>query len=170
MSERNVVIRKLRAELVLDMKRLSELATKNRKAVERVASGPAEELDYAALGYTIHNIFNLIENYTTRIAKVFENQIDPGTWHRDLIHRMQLDIEGVRPALWDGDLAGKVDELRRFRHAFRNMYAQDLDPRRVALVQENVPETVRDFGLAHDRFLDMIDVMISAAEEPPRSG
>ncbi len=166
-----VTLEKLKAELQLDLQRLDELYRKNEKAGERISIGDSDELDYAALGYTIHNLFNLIENYASRIAKVFENEIEPSSWHRELIERMQLSISGVRPALWNRDLAGNIDELRRFRHVFRNMYANDLDPRRVDAVQEGVPTTITMFREAHRRFVAELDGMIaeltSSSEDSP---
>ena len=99
-----VALEKLKAELQLDIGRLAELRGKNEKAAERVEIGNPDELEYAALGYTIHNLFSLIENYATRIARTFENEIDPVSWHKELIERMQLSIAGVRPALWDRTL------------------------------------------------------------------
>jgi hypothetical protein len=161
MGMNEIGLQKLRAELELDIERLTALKEKNQRAAERATVGDADELDYAALGYTIHNVFNLIENYATRIAKTFENQIDPVSWHRDLVERMQIEIDGVRPALWERDLAARVDELRRFRHVFRNMYANDLDPRRVAAVQERLPETISRFLQAHHRFIGNLDLMIA---------
>lgn len=165
MGANEIGLQKLKAELKLDVERLTELKDKNERAAERASVGGADELDYAALGYTIHNVFNLIENYATRIAKTFENQIDPASWHRDLIERMQIEIDGVRPALWGRELAGRVDELRGFRHVFRNMYANDLDPRRVAAVQEGLPETISRFMHAHDRFIGNLDLMIVEVSE-----
>ena len=79
MSADMVVLEKLNAELQLDIERLAELCTTNERAARRVAVGNPDELEYAALGYTIHNIFNLIENYATRIARTFENAIDPAS-------------------------------------------------------------------------------------------
>ena len=34
-----------------------------------------DEFDFSALGYTIHNIYKLMENYFLRITKFFENNI-----------------------------------------------------------------------------------------------
>ena len=64
---------------------------------------------------------------------------------------LQLDIE-------------RLDELRRFRHVFRNMYANDLDPKRVAAVQDTVPETLTLFRAAHDRFTADLTTMIAASD------
>jgi hypothetical protein len=86
---------RLREELRLDIVRLEELEQKNTRAMDRIAAGAHDELDYAALGYTIHNIYCLVENYALRIAKTFENQIDPSSWHRDLVERLSLTATGM---------------------------------------------------------------------------
>gem|GEM_PF-3276727 len=60
--------------------------------------------------------------------------------------------------------AERMNELRRFRYVFRNMYANDLDPRRVAAVQEEVPSTVAGFQAAHEVFLSQLTEMIDELE------
>ena len=151
---------RVKAELVSDLERLDLLEVKNRRAAERIAGGARDELDYAALGYTIHNIYSLIESYAHRIAKTFENEIDPLHWHRDLIERMTLNIETVRPALWDRKTAAGVDELRRFRHVFRNLYQSELDPERLALIQNRLPALLGRFRGAHAAFIENIDRLL----------
>ena len=119
------------AELDSDLSLLDDLTQKNKRAWQRIEGCSAEELDWAALGYAVHNIYNLLENYFLRISKFFENSLDPLSWHRDrdLVQHMLLDIEGVRPALLNRGLAGRIDELRSFRHIFRNIYQSELDPK-----------------------------------------
>ncbi len=158
-------LNRLKAELELDLSRLTGLERKNETAAKRIDAGAVDELDFAALGYTIHNLFCLIENYALRIAKAFENDIDPGAWHRDLVERMELEIDGVRPAVWDRSLGGQIDELRRFRHAFRNMYANDLDSDKVSLIQQRIPDAMTRFRAAHEVFLDKLDYMIAGLRE-----
>ena len=119
---------RLISELDQDVELLAELAEQNTRATARIRAGATEDLDYAALGYTIHNLYSLLENYALRIAKTFENEIDDSRWHRDLINRMTLEVATVRPAVWSRELARHVDELRRFRHAFRHVYDSSLDP------------------------------------------
>ena len=76
---------RLRAELDGDMVIIRDNEAKNAKAKRRIEAGAQDELDWAALGYTIHNLYNAIESYFLRIAKFFENALSPDTWHRDLI-------------------------------------------------------------------------------------
>ena len=123
------------------------------------------ELDSAALGYTIHNIYNLLENYILRISKFFENSLDPLSWNRDLIEHMRLDIDGVRPALLNRDLAARIDELRSFRHVFRNIYQSELDPKPVELVQQQLNPTLASFENAHKEFLKKLKAIAAQVDD-----
>lgn len=86
-----------RAELSAEMELIEELAEKNRAAKQRIDAGAREEIDWVWLGYTIHNLYNAIENYCLRVAKFFENSLDQPTWRSDLINRMQIAIPNRRP-------------------------------------------------------------------------
>ncbi|UCF97120.1 MAG: hypothetical protein JSV89_18395 [Spirochaetaceae bacterium] len=152
MKKKKSDLLRLIAELDSDASLLESLAYKNRKAWQRIEQGSNEELDWAALGYTIHNIYNLLENYFLRISKFFENSLDPLSWHRALIEHMSLELEGIRPALLNRDLAIRIDELRSFRHIFRNIYQSELDPKRVELVQGRLGATLSAFKKAHIEF------------------
>ena len=145
-------IETLLAELDADVAGLDELIEANARAVERVRNGAGDDLDWAALGYTIHNIYNAFESYFLRVSKFFENDLSAATWHRDLVDRMSLEIEGVRPRLLDRSLARDIHELRAFRHVFRNIYGNRLDPERTRIVQARVPESVEAFRAAHAEF------------------
>ncbi len=86
-------------------------------------------------GYYLHNLYNAFENICLNVSKAFENQIDDrGQWHAILLRRMTLDVEGLRPKLLSDEVYQCLDELRRFRHVFRNAYTIELDPQRVAIV------------------------------------
>jgi hypothetical protein len=146
----------LLAELEGDMEILGLLEKKNRKSLERVRLAGGDELDWSALGYTLHNIYNLLENYFLRIAKFFENSRDPLSWHKDLVQRMALTVEEVRPALLGRDLASKIDELRAFRHVFRNIYQAELDPSRMSLIQDDLPATLDSFRKDHAAFKEKL--------------
>jgi len=158
-------ILRLIAELDSDVSLLEGLREKNSKAWIRTQQKHSEELDWAALGYTIHNIYNLLENYFLRISKFFENSLDPFSWHRNLVEHMSLEIEGIRPALLDRNLASKIDEMRAFRHVFRNIYQSELDPRRVQLVQSQLESTLAEFKKAHQQFIEKLKGIAELLED-----
>ena len=143
---------RLLAELDSDLVDLESVRETNIRAEARLSSGSEDQLDYAALGYTIHNIYGVIEGYCLRVAKFFENGLDPAAWHKELLRRLTLEIAHVRPALLDRETWLIIDELRSFRHAFRHLYARPIDPKRIDLVQSRVPDTIARFTTAHTRF------------------
>ncbi|MDP3177730.1 MAG: hypothetical protein Q8M76_07490 [Spirochaetaceae bacterium] len=138
-----------------------DLRLENERARERIRSGASDRLDYAALAYTIHNIYCLMENCFLRIAKTFENHLDADAWHRDLVRRMSIPIEAIRPALLDDETAGAVDELRAFRHVFRNVYQNPLKPKKVLELDDTVADTVQAFTADCETFIATLRAMIA---------
>jgi len=94
-------VERSRAELKNDTEQIETLSLSNQKAIERIKTGAVDFLDYAAWGYTIHNLYSLMENGCFRIAKFFENNLSEESWHRELLDRMKLNIEGVHPQFLD---------------------------------------------------------------------
>lgn len=157
-------MRTLKAELLADMQVLEELEGKYRLVHAKLAAISPDEFDYVGLAYTIVNLYNLMENYFLRIAKCFENNIDKLNWHKDLIKRMSLEIEGVRPALLHIKDVPLIDELRAFRHVFRHIYQSELDLEKLKLVDTRTPKAVEVFRSAHDRFIDKLQQLIDLVD------
>ena len=158
-------LRTLNAELDADMNILKGLEGKYRKAKEKLKRIEPDELDYAGLAYTIVNIYNLMENYFLCVAKGFENTIERNRWHKDLVKRMSLEIEGVRPALLETRDIPLIDELRAFRPVFRNIYQVGLDIGKLKLVDSRMPAALRAFKSAHRRFTAVLDRLIREIEK-----
>jgi len=146
-------VQQLRAELEQDLAFIGVNHAKNREMTRRIdETSSDDEYDFAALGYTIHNVYNSFESYFLRIAKFFENNLDEHEWHKSLVRRMTLAIKGVRPALFDVEFAVRVEELMRFRHLFRNLYKTPLIPEKVRFANEYTAAILDDFRAYHDRF------------------
>jgi hypothetical protein len=65
---------------------------------------------------------------------------------------MTLNIECVRPALFDQALGLRIEELMKFRHVFRNIYKSPL---------------VSDFKPYHQQFPDFLQVLILELDGDP---
>jgi hypothetical protein len=63
--------------------------------------------------------------------------------------RMTIDVSDLRPSLFPIEYSRRMDELRRFRHAFRNVYLDELDPRRLEILNSDIPALVADFRPFH---------------------
>ena len=165
MKRNKTDIDRLIAELELDRAQLIPVADSNRRAAQRLENGATEDLDYAALGYTLHNLYGVMENACWRIAKFFENGLSSSNWHRELLDRMLLSIPGLRPALLTKDQYDLIDELRAFRHVFRNMYSRPLDTERLLLLQGKVPKIVQGFSEALSRYQEFLVSLRASVEE-----
>ena len=60
---------------------------KSLRAQRRIEAGAQDELDWAAVGCTLHNLYDAIESQSLRVPKSFGNALSPDTWHRGLISR-----------------------------------------------------------------------------------
>ena len=84
-----------------------------------------------SMAYQIHNLYGAYEELFETAANFFENQIEGARYHADLLRRMKIEIEGMRPTLLSEPTYKLLDELRRFRHFFRHAYGVELDADRV---------------------------------------
>jgi hypothetical protein len=155
----------LAAELRLDGAGLGEFSAMNARAVERIRMGSGDSLDYAALGYTIHNIYGLIENACLRISKLFENGLSPDAWHRELLDRMLLELPGTRPAFFIREEYLLMDDLRAFRHVFRNLYGRPLDAERIMALQGKVPRAIEMFKDSVLRYTEFLMRLSESVED-----
>lgn len=81
-----------------------------------------------SLAYKLHNLYSAYEDMFKLIAAFFENQIeDMAKYHTDLLKRMLIEIEGIRPNILSEESFKVLDELRGFRHVFRHAYSYELD-------------------------------------------
>lgn len=96
-----------------------------------------------SMAYQVHNLYSAYEQLFEVVARFFENRIEGERYHADLLRRMKLEIEGIRPALISDEAFPLLDELRRFRHFFRHAYAAALNGERLEDLV-NVAHQLRD--------------------------
>lgn len=125
-----LALRELRDELRADAQ-VAESAWQT--AEQRFAENRPSGLE--ACAHHLARLYNVIEQMALRVARAFENRItaDAG-WHAELIGRLAISIEGVRPALFPAELRQPLRELRGFRHVFTHAYDLELDPDKLKLL------------------------------------
>ena len=160
-------LRTLKAELQADFKLLAKFEEKWQLINQKMERIQPDEFDYVALAYSIASLYSVMENYFLRVAKCFENEPGSSTWHRDLVRRMSLEIEGIRPAVLNTSDVGIIDELRAFRHVFRHIYQTDLDRGKVQRVNQQIPEALKRFQTAHLNFIQNLDSLIEELISSP---
>jgi uncharacterized protein YutE (UPF0331/DUF86 family) len=95
------------------------------------------EVQIESLAYQLHNLYCAFEDLFKIVANFFENRIEERARnHREILWRMKIPIEGIRPALLSETSYGLLDSLRAFRHFFLHAYSYELNPKKVHLVLE----------------------------------
>ncbi|HJO63411.1 MAG TPA: hypothetical protein QF571_11400 [Desulfobacterales bacterium] len=90
-----------------------------------------------SLAFKLHNLYSAYEDMFKLIVDFFENQIEHfSRYHTDLLKRMLIDIDGIRPKLLSEKSFTLLDELRGFRHVFRHAYSYVLEAERVIKLAE----------------------------------
>ncbi len=105
-----------------------------RREIERIYPKIAERRDKTdpayleSLAYQLHNLYSAFEGLCKLVADSFENRIEERAhYHRELLWRMKISIEGVRPALLSEESFQLLNSLRAFRHFFRHAYSIELE-------------------------------------------
>ena len=143
----------LEADLRASSRDIARIGDRIQSRLATLAQSP-EGVD--SMGYQLHNLYGAFEQVFEETARFFENRVGEGSYPADLLRRMQLEIEGIRPALLSAETASGLDELRRFRHLFRHAYAADLDPGRVGDLAARAAGIRRDFERDFERFLELL--------------
>ncbi len=94
---------------------------------------------FESTGYWLHNLYSAFEDLFKLTAGFWENNVKiKGDFHVNLLKRMLIHIEQVRPALLSEESYRFLNELRGFRHVFRHAYSFGMDDERVSFLLNRV--------------------------------
>ena len=86
-------------------------------------------------GYWLHNLYSAFEDLFKLTAGFWENNVKTnGDFHINLLKRMLMHIEQVRPPLISEESYRFLNEIRGFRHVFRHAYSFGMDDERVSFL------------------------------------
>jgi len=105
-----------------------------------------------AIAGSLHSIYTGCENILERIVRAVDGDIPLGKdYHSLLLRRAITSIDSVRPPIITLEMYTKLDELRAYRHKFRNVYLYCITPARIIeLANEGIVIT--------DKFVEEINV------------
>jgi hypothetical protein len=84
-------------------------------------------LETRADGSVLHDFYSVIEKIFKRIAARIDRDVPSGEdWHTDLLIRMAIFLDSIRPNVISENLKEQLAEYLRFRHLFRNIYGFEL--------------------------------------------
>jgi hypothetical protein len=148
----------LKSETVDALQKLQELDQKFTALQPQNINSATSEKDLIVAGYFLSGIYSVIEEIFVKVAKEFENKVeDPLRWHVELLSRMALEIEEVRPAIISKQSRDYLDELRRFRHVFRFSYAFELKWEKILLAVKHWQKGKKFIYRDLEKFVVQID-------------
>lgn len=147
----------LRAQLAAERRRLRDVVAQLRDVRNAIGSREPTVVELMACAGFLHNVYNGIENCLLRVAHAVDESVPTGSEsHRLLLDQMSAPLDAIRPAVIDETLLRRVDEYRRFRHAFRHMYFFDLEWGRIRPLIDETAAVVQAVEAALDTLLDTI--------------
>jgi hypothetical protein len=124
------------------------------------------EGDYVTLGRTttsaivlaelMVDFYTCVETLFVRISQFFENSLLPEIWHKDLLHKMTLQVEGIRRRVISDEVHDLLAELLRFRHFKRYYFEFDYDWDRLDYVQKKYEQVLPLFERDLDAFEEFL--------------
>ena len=131
---------------------LISLINKNLKLLEKLFSSMDKvyKEDLKKVGKTntsalmvaglLENYYKCLETIFFRISQFFENNLIKDQWHRDLLEKMTLEIEGVRIAAVSEENYTKLIEILKFRHFRRYYFELEYDWDRLEFLRKKLIE------------------------------
>ena len=110
-----------------------------------------------AKGSILHDFYNCCERIFKKIAIELNSGYEESEkWHKALLYRMTIPIEGIRPRVLSDELAADLDEFLAFRHLFRNIYGFELKGGRIDYLAKKFEDVAAKFGKEIRNFLDLL--------------
>jgi hypothetical protein len=152
----------LKSEIHEALVRVGELDRKLMTLNPERSSDDVSEEDLIIIGYFLSGIYSTIEEIFVKIAKEFESKIEDSIrWHTELLNRMALDIDEVRPAVISKKSRNCLDDLRKFRHVFRFSYAYELQADKMAIVVKRWLSCRKTIQEDIQKFVSVLDQLAS---------
>jgi len=130
------------AEFDYQIQQINSMYTRLEKKVSEIEKQTVATEVVESAGYWMHNLYCAFEDLFKLVAGFWENSLSAdGEFHVQLLKRMLLSIEGVRPALLSEGSYRFLNELRGFRHVFRHAYGYGLDDERVSTLLRKILES-----------------------------
>lgn len=104
-------------------------------------------------GSILHDFYNCCERIFKKIAIELNSGYENSEkWHKSLLYRMILPMEGIRPRVISDEVAADLDEFLAFRHLFRNIYGFELKGDRIDYLADKFDRIVETFRKEIEEF------------------
>ncbi len=131
MTENEAALEETVASIKKELENVEGLRT------EIVAELAREQRNVRVLGSILHDFYNSCERIFKRICSELNGGLyQSDRWHKELLYRMTIAVEDLRPIVISEELAAELDDYLSFRHVFRNIYGFELKGERLMRLAE----------------------------------
>ena len=153
MTKNSLVV--LKEEIEREVENLARL---DREMAEILSHPEPSFLETRAAGSVLHDFYSGVEKIFRRIASKIDRDVPSGDdWHVDLLMRMAIPINGIRPRVISEELKEQLGEYLRFRHLFRNIYGFELKWERCKNLGTMLRKVLAAYQAEIREFLNFID-------------
>ena len=111
----------LKADIDRELAQVERLLQESRSDLGGVDGVPSR-LEVRGLASVLQDFYSGVERVFERIAAELEGELPRGAdWHNQLLNRMKVEVEGVRPPVLTSSLAERLRPFLRFRQLFRDI-------------------------------------------------
>jgi len=100
--------------------------------------------------------YTCLETLFLRVSQFFENNLESGRWHADLLEKMTLRIDGIREPLISNQTYGALKELMRFRHFRRYYFELEYDWDKLDFLSKKFDQIRSNIGREIGMFKDFL--------------
>jgi hypothetical protein len=123
------------------------------------------EIYVDSLSLNLQSFYTGIERILERIARIVDRSVPSShNWHEELLLQMSREIAEQRPAVFSAELVEKLDDLRRFRHLVRNIYAHTILPDRLEHVVHTTQTVWPQLSLEIVAFADFLELLAASIQ------
>jgi len=152
----------LKADIDRELRNLERLS----RELNKILSTTAEDsvIRVRAAGSVLHDFYTGAEKIFRRIAVRIDQDLPTGNdWHVQLLQRMAVPVEGIRPRVIGEKLETELEEYLRFRHLFRNIYGFELKWERCRPLIENLGKVFSELKEQIEEFKNFLDSIESGS-------
>jgi hypothetical protein len=149
---------KLRREVRSELENLHHTVEGLEELREDLGDAEPAQYHVAGAAHLLGSIYMGIENVLKRISKYHGLDLPSGkNWHVQLFQRFVTPSKKELPALFDENLARRLDSFRRFRHVVHHGYAMDLRWERMQKGFDEARPVVDAFRIRVEAYLGSLE-------------
>lgn len=154
----NARLRQFVSDLRADLEDLDRVLDEGTRCLADLVDREPTTLEVRGAGDIAHDFYNAIEHFFERVAVELNGGLPAGPdSHAQLLRRSSRAVEGVRPAVIDDLLCGRLQEYLRFRHLFRHGYGFALQWARLVPLLEGMRDLAPELRRQLDAFVKVVE-------------